>query len=311
VAGRWPGPEPDPGPFPGGAVARAGAVGWVLADERPERALGGALAWARRAGVDEVHVIAEAATGVLARRAGAFAPAPAVWRVEGRALERAPADPPAAEPDPGPEVAAFVPVLVDAGADPVFERGVLRGEVLGLEVARVVADASGTRLEVGVGQADREAQRLVHADRPTAEALRRAVAAVLAVRRADAPEHQVNRLAGERWMRSILVRRPELVGARHLEPVPSPVERADLRQAAPAPAAGVDPEGRPLLVVCSTGIDVDLVPAAADARLADGRDARLVLVVPEADDHPVTRWLAGRLVQPAEVVTLPGDWRRL
>ena len=292
-------------------MARAGATGWVLADERPERAVGGALVWARQAGVDEVHVMAEAATGLLARRAGAFSPPPVVWRVEGRAVEPASADPPAAEPEPAPEVEAFVPMLLDAGADPVFEGGVLRGEVLGLEVARVVADASGTRLEVGVGQADREAQRLLHADRPTAEALHRAVAAVRDVRRADAPEHQVNRLAGERWMRSILVRRPDLVGARHLEPVPSPVERSDLRQAAPAPAAGVDLAGRPLLVVCSTGIDVDLVPAAADARLSDGRDPRLLLVVPEVDDHPVTRWLAGRLVQPAEVTTLPGDWRRL
>ncbi|MGH9282606.1 MAG: hypothetical protein ACRD0S_06680, partial [Acidimicrobiales bacterium] len=90
-----------------------------------------------------------------------------------------------------------------------------------------------------------------------------------------------------------------------------PVPRPDLRQPAPAPAAGVDGEGRPLLAVCSTGIDVDLVPAAADARLADGREARLVLVLPEADDHPVTRSLASALADPAEVVTVAGDWRLL
>jgi hypothetical protein len=89
------------------------------------------------------------------------------------------------------------------------------------------------------------------------------------------------------------------------------VERTDLRQPAPAPAGGVDLSGRPIVVVCSTGIDVDLVPAAADARLSDGRDARLVLVVPEGDDHPVTHALAAALADPAEVVTLPGDWRAL
>ena len=283
----------------------------MLADERPERALGGSMAWGRHAGVDEVHVLAGTATGLLARRAAAFSPAPRVWSTDGRSLAPATADPVQREPGPAPEVEAFVPLILGAGADPVFEAGILRAEVLGLEVARVVADDSGTRLEVGVGRADREAQRLVHADRPAAEALRRAVAAVRDVRRPDAPEHQVNRLAQERWMRSILLRRPELVGARHLEAVPSPVLRSDLRMAAPAPASGIDDAGRPLLVVCSTGIDVDLVPAAADARLTDGRGARLLLVVPEADDHPVTRWLASRLAEPAEVRTLDGDWRNL
>jgi hypothetical protein len=31
--------------------------------------------------------------------------------------------------------------------------------------------------------------------------------------------------------------------------------------------------------------------------------------VPERDDHPVTRQIAQRLRQPAEVVILPEDWR--
>jgi hypothetical protein len=64
-------------------------------------------------------------------------------------------------------------------------------------------------------------------------------------------------------------------------------------------------------VVCSIGIDVDLVPAAADVRLTDGREARLVLVLPAADDHPLIRDLAAALADPAEVVVVPGDWRRL
>lgn len=311
MAGRWPDAEVQVGPFPGGAAARHDHVGWILADERPERALGGALAWSRQAGLGEMHLLAETGSGALARRAGQFADPPQVWRVDGRSVE--PASPAPVEPpeELAPEAAAFVPLLEEAGAEPVVEHGILRGEVLGLEVARVVADHEGTRLEVGVGAFDREAQRLVHGDRPPAEALARAVAAVREIRRAGVPEHQVNRLAGERWIRAILVRRPELVGARHLAAVPSPVFRSDLRQSAPAPAAGVDGEGKPLLVVCSVGIDVDLVPAAADARLADGRNARLVLVMPEADDHPLTRALAAALVGPAGVEPLVGEWRAL
>ncbi|MGQ0520965.1 MAG: hypothetical protein ACT4PX_07435 [Actinomycetota bacterium] len=298
-------------PFPGGAVARHEGTGWVLAEDRPERALGAALAWGRHAGVEQLHVLAGASCGMLARRAGAFTDPPMVWRVDGRQLELARPEPARPEPGLAPAVAAFVPLIEQAGAEPVVEHGVLRGELLGLEVARVVDDHEGLRLEVGVGAFDREAQRLVHGDRPPLDALTAAVEAVRRLRRPGAPEHQVNRLGAERWMRAILVRRPELVGASRLEPVPSPVVRTDLRQPAPAPAAGVDAEGRPLVVVCSTGIDVDLVPAAADARIADGRGARLVLVLPASDDHPLTRALAAALADPAEVATLDAGWRGL
>jgi hypothetical protein len=64
-----------------------------------------------------------------------------------------------------------------------------------------------------------------------------------------------------------------------------------------------------VVVVCSVGIDLDLVPAAAEARLALDPKSDLVLVVPERDDHPVTRTLADRLSTRAEVRTFAGDWR--
>ena len=64
--------------------------------------------------------------------------------------------------------------------------------------------------------------------------------------------------------------------------------------------------GAPVVVVCSAGIDLDLVPFAADARDALAEpDTRLLLAVPEGDDHPVTRELAARLAVPAEVVPVP------
>lgn len=297
--------------FPGGATLRRARKGWVLAEDRPERALGGALAWSRRHGIAEVHVLAEEATGILARRAGGFRSPPRVWRVAGRALTRAETDPPATEPALTPDVEAFVPFLEEAGVEAVVEHGVLAGEVLGLEVARVVVDDLGAFLEVGVGKHDRYAQRLMHRDRPPLEALAAAAAAVREVRHADAASHQVNQLSRERWLRAVVVADPALVGAASLSPVSSPMPRTDLRNPAPAPAAGVDTEGRPVVVVCSTGIDVDLVPAAADVRLSDGRGARLVLALPAADDHPLTRDLAGALAEPARVVAIEGDWRRL
>ena len=270
------------------------------------RALGGALAWGRKHGVSSLHVVVEdaEAAGVLARRAALFAsPRVTVSVVDGTSLRPAVAAPPAEQPALSAADAELAPLIVQAGADPVVEHGVLSGEVLGLEVCRVVDG----RLQVGVGKHDREAHLLMHSDRPPVEALADAVRLVREVRTADdgAP-HEMRRLTAERWLRAVVCRRPELVGVDRLEPVPPPVPRGDLRVPAPAPAVGDD-----VVVVCSVGIDTDLVPTAADARLAHAPGGRLVLVVPQSDDHPLTRALAVSLVTPAEVVTVPDDWRTL
>jgi hypothetical protein len=311
VRNQWGDGERTPGTFPGGATMREGERGWVLASEDADRALGRAMAWARAGGVAELHVIVPEAAGALARRAAAFASPPTVWWAMGPELHRTgiePLEPPAPLP---PAAEPYVELIRAAGADPVTEHGVLIGEVLGLEVVRVVADGDAVDVQVGVGKHDREAQKLVHGDRPAIDALADAVAAVRERRWAGAPAHPANQLAPERWLRAVIVRDPAIVGARFLEPVAPPRLRDDLRLPNPAPAAGEDDTGRPLLVVISTGIDLGLVPAAVDARILDGRDPRLVLVVPEGDDHAVTRDLAAALREPAEVLTVPREWRSL
>lgn len=258
--------------------------------------------------VDELHVVVDeaGAAGHLARQAATFAPAPKVWRAQGRDLvpvAAAPPDPPVVPP---PEAELFAAVLADAGAEVVIEDGVVRGEALGLEVARVVAepDTGEVHLEVGVGRHDREVFALLHEGLTDVEALDRVISEVRRHRRPGAPAHPLNRMAPERWLRALLVREPALVGARTLAPLAPVLPRRNLKERSPAPALG---DG--VVAVCSTGIDLELVPAAADARHVHAPDARLVLVVPEADAHPVTRRLAARLARPAEVVTVRADWR--
>ncbi|HUS61809.1 MAG TPA: hypothetical protein VMY34_06400 [Acidimicrobiales bacterium] len=291
-------------PPAGGAAIADGERGWCLVEAAPERALGGALAWAHRAGVTELHVIVNdaVAAGHLARRAGGFTSAPQVWWIEGTEVVAAEALPlPPVLPIVG-DVTEFVRLFDEVGAEPVVEHGILRAEVLGLEVARVVDEAGVPFLEVGVGRHDREAHREMEADSAPRAALERVIAGVRAHRVGGALSHPANTLSRERWLRRIVIDQPALVGAASLEAVESPVRRTDLRVAAPAPAAGVDADGAPVLVVCSTGIDLDLVPAAWDARLRDARArARLVLAVPPGDDHPLTLALAASMVEPAEV----------
>lgn len=299
----------EQGTFPGGATLREGDRGWVLAKEEPDRALGRAMAWARGNDITDLHVVVNEAAGALARRAAAFTHPPVVWLASGDDLGQAEPEPLAPPAGLAPELESYVDVVRAAGADPVVEHGVLIGEVLGLEVVRIVADETGVDVQVGVGKHDREAQRLVHGDRSPIDALADAVSAVRERRRAGAPAHPANQLAAERWLRRVVIADPALVGAARLEAVAPPRLRDDLRVPNPAPAAGEDGEGGPVLVVCSTGIDLALVPSAVDARLLDGRDPRLVLVLPEGDDHPVTRDLARALRAPAEIVTVGRDWR--
>ena len=261
--------------------------------------------------VEDLSVLAEDGTDVLARRAALFEPAPTVWLVDGHALHAVTTVPAADPPDaPAPLTEEFALLLAEAGADVVVEHGVVAGEVLGLEIARVVVTEDGTAaLEVGVGRHDREAFTMVHGDLPTRDALALVVATVRENRRAGAESHPLSRLAQERWVRAVLTRRPDLVGAARLEPVMPLLPRDSVKDVIPACLLGEDLEGSPLVVACSVGIDLDLVPTAAEIRAHHAPAARLLLAVPERDDHPVTRRIAGRLRAPAEIVVLPDDWR--
>ncbi len=95
---------------------------------------------------------------------------------------------------------------------------------------------------------------------------------------------------------------PAAVGCATLTTAPPPVPRANLKEPVPCVAVGDTTAGTPAVVVCSSGIDLDLIPFAADARLALDPAARLIVVVPPADRHPVTLALAERLRDPASVI---------
>lgn len=303
----------EPGGFGGVAAVALDGVAWVLADPEvaPARSVGPALAWARQRACTEVHLIVDGpVAGVVARRAAHFATPVRVSRPDGRALVPAAPAPFEERRVPTPDALALIDLLEQAGVDVTVEHGEIRGEVLGLEMARVVSDADGgARVEVGVGRHDREAFGMLHGDVPTADALRQVIDAVRRHRRPGAPTHPLNRLAGERWLRALLVAEPSRVGAARLDPVEGTVTRDSVKDVVPAAAVGALTDGTPVVVVTSVGIDLDLVPVAADVRAAHDPDADLVLVVPERDVHPVTERLAAALVRPARVVGLPGDWR--
>ncbi len=286
----------------------------MLIDDGAVARFGPALAWAGRKGATSLDVLVDGpepyTPGVIARRAACFSPAPAVWAVSGRSLTpAAPAEPVIdASAAHDPEV---VGLLNAHDLEVVSEHGVLRGEVLGLEVARTVGD----RLEVGVGRHDRIARTSMRPGESLSSALSEAAAVVRSLRAAGAPRHPANTLARGRWLRSVLVRTPSLIGLSALTPVAPPLPWFDLPEAGPAPALGARPGlPAPVVVVCSVGVDLDLVPTAADCRLLYGSppdETELWLVLPEGDDLQVTRSLAARLEPPASVHVVPRRWETL
>lgn len=328
VRHRWPDVAAGAtgGSFPGGStLVEPGGRAWILLDgdgqgagEAPgarsdaARRLGACLAVARRSQATEVHLLVEDgdAARILARRARCFADPPTVWRVVGLALSEAEPAAPAVAPAVAPEAELYRPVLLAAGLTPIDEGGNLVGELLGLEVARVVVDDDGSaRVEAGVGRFDREAGAMLFAHQGETDALARVVELVAGIRTATAARHPLNQLVPERWMRAALVAEPERVGAERLVPVPSALARRNLLEVGVASAHGTDREGNPIVVTCSTGVDLDLVPAAADDRLSVDPGARLVLAVPARDVLAVTVELASRLIPAATVMAVEDGWR--
>jgi hypothetical protein len=286
--------------FPGGAAASGDGTLWVFGEEAGAGLLGPALMVALRADFERLVVITDdpADAAVLARRATCFAQPPKIdaASVDGTTLRFFEAESTlrvrsASKNEFGP--------LPD-GVDVVHEHGVTSFEVRGLEIGRI----EDGQLAVGVGKHDREGHRMANPDQDPVEALRAVALRVLAERRYDAPGGAMTSYARERWLRSIVVAKPELIGLTALTPVEPPLPRDDLRAVSIAPAIG---DG--VVVACSVGVDPDLVPSAADVR--GESDAELLLVLPEADAVPSTHRIARALARPARIVTVPANWAAL
>lgn len=282
----------EPGEFGLGAAALADGVAWVLLDQQPERGLGPALAWALRRQATSLVLLAEQATGSLARRAAGFTFPIDVHLVQGSTHATAAAEPLAPLPALQPGHAELEALIVEGGATPVEEHGVLVGEVVGLEVCRVVTDphSGAVRLDVGIGADDREMFQLLHGDTPTVQALADVVAFVGAQRVPGAPRHPLNLLAQERLLRAHLIAHPQLLGATSVAIAAPPLPRRNLKDAVPCVAVA-QVEGRAVAIVCSSGVDLDVVPYAVDACTALGLGECLV-VVPTRDALPIQHSIA-------------------
>ncbi len=305
-------------------AATADGTAFVLLEDGSPGGLGGALLWASRSDAEALVLFVDSDAGRLARLATYFdtptlpIQVRAVTGATSVEVEPEPAPVPLSLSGPADDASDGVDEIVDLlraeGLEVVVEHGVLRGEVLGLEVARAVvwpAEVGGddrVHLEAGVGRFDRDAVAAVHPDEDPAVALARSADAVRRHRYPGAPAHPLSLLARERWLRADLLADPSLVGAASLRPADMTTEPAGMKDTHPAAAIGESVDGEALLVICSTGFDLALVPLAADTRALHDPAARLVIAVPERDLHAATAELVGLLAVPAELVAVPTGW---
>ena len=313
-------PTGEPQPLQGGAATMAeDGRSWVLVQRDPERALGAAAAWSLRHGATSTTCVLDVgadgrpqreAAAVVAAKAAALAAPPTVLLVTGAAVEPAEAAP---LPSPGPYQPSALAALRLADAEAAEADAVVHAdgsrtfEVLGLEVGRAGIDGT---LVVGAGKHDREATSELYGGEPPREALVRAAEVVRQQRVPGVQPGPPTLLQRERWLRHALLRDPAQLALSGvpgpLVAVADPAPPADLRR--PRPAGATTSDGS-VLVVCSAGIDLDLVPVAAWLRAwAAPAAERVILVVPTGDDKPIVRDLAALLPVPSAVVVVRPPW---
>lgn len=319
VARRLEPPPGDPSPdaavattYPTGAGLVAGSNGWLLEEALTARSAGRILLWAVRHGLGHLVVIVGEAEATLAaevaRRLMVSDVDVEVHRLVGTEPEPVtPASLPelsTASAVADASVERYLPLFEATGVELVEEGDEVRGEVLGLEVARVIDGI----LQVGVGRFDREITSMLYADLPSEEALARAAAIVREHRYPGAPPHPMMDMGHERWLRRRIVTDPGSIGCEWANPIPTTIPLPNLRDPHPAAALAWRADGgASLTVVCGAGLDVDLLPVAADVA-AVNPDSELVVVVPEGELLAPLRSLADHLRRSAKWVEVPAPW---
>jgi hypothetical protein len=262
--------------FAYGAGLVSGTRGALYVTREHIRSIGPTLLWMLKHKLTEVDLVIEGDGGIPARRAQALNCELRVWQMQNGTLEPAQPTPHLPKIEVPQSHEQFAATIQDCGALPMREHGVLTGEVLGLEVCRVVDTPDGPRLEVGVGAIDRETFQLVNSHRTFEDSLTEVVGIVRSHRSPGAPHHPLGKMAGERLLRHRVINEPSLIGAASLKPAEPPIPRGGMRESTPCVATGTDLDGKPIVAVFTDTVDVDIIGFGVDALTRDNSAERLV-----------------------------------
>ena len=185
--------------------------------------------------------------------------------------------------------------------DVIAEHGVLRAEVNGLEVARVVQNAENQfEISVGVGDYDQSAYQVMHGNIAVERNLTKVISTVKKYRTKAGPAHPLNRISRSRWLIAEAIADPSFLGIDELNFVEPLLPRNDVTKDQACSAIGRK-ENSIVLVLASTGIDLDLVPQATGQIFRHNPEI-VLLLLPAQDHHPaISRQARYLSVQPTFV----------
>ena len=294
-------------PFGSAVVSQDGATAWVVLELPVAASLGGVLAWAAKSApsASTVHALLPSDMAIWRYPAGVWARLASYFDIDCHIHELTPQGCVEVSPtllagksDAPDGARALRDVLAEARLEVVEEAGIIRGEVLGLEVARIMelgaehralagldldADDSDPTfgIDIGVGKFDQEIGRMLQTESVPVAALTRTADYVRLNRSADAGP---------------------------------PIEREALRESS---ICGVLIDNA--LHAFATGIDLDTIPQVADmaARCESERSGAVVsldevhLYVADPTLARVQQRLVPRLGRPITVHVMPAPWERL
>jgi hypothetical protein len=125
------------------------------------------------------------------------------------------------------------------------------------------------------------------------------VDSVLDHRSPEAPQHPLNRLGQERYLRWQLEVDPSLIEMADVTATEPPQPRPNLKDPIPCVARGVAADGAEAAIVCSVGVDPDLVGFVADVQ--EMLDLPVIVVLRERDAVAITRDVLARLAAPVDI----------
>jgi hypothetical protein len=274
-------------PFGAGLTHQHRGALYVIRDHI--RTIGPTLLWMQKHQITEVDLVIEGDAGIPARRAQSLTCNLRVWQMHNGNLQPATPAPHLPKIQPPDSHEQFTSLIQQCGADVVREHGILTGEVLGLEICRVVDTPEGPKLEVGVGAIDRETFQLVHAHRSIEDSLTEVATIVRQHRTPGAPHHPLGKMAGERLLRHHVLNNPHLINATTLQPAEPPLPRTSLRDHNPCVATGTTTANEPLIAVFTDTIDIDIIGFAIDAIEREHSTAELTLVAESRNITPSLR----------------------
>jgi len=198
-------------------------------------------------------------------------------------------------------------LLIENGCDVIREHDVIKGEIKGLEVARIIKDFDNlSNMQIGVGHYDQEAHKLVDWGESPNEKLARVVSEVRQYRNKEAQPHPLNRVARSKWLISEMIASPKIVGLEEIRHLPTPESTKAITETAPAAALGKIGD-KVILIVASVGVDLKAVPIASGLSVATEPD-EIWMVLPEKDKHPALLRQAEHLKTPVHFKTAEEPW---